>query len=78
MRAAAVDGGVQPAGVVAVAEGRRDRVVDDLARRQVGHRAFERLGHLDAQRRSSLATTISRPSPTSRRPIFQASATRWA
>ena len=40
--------GVDPAGVVALLESRRDRPLDDAAGQQVGDRALQRLGHLDA------------------------------
>ena len=74
-----VDAGAQAARVVIAAERGADRALDDLARRQVGHRAFERTCATSMRmRRSSLATITSKPSPTSRRPIFQVSATRKA
>ena len=43
-----VDRRVEPAGEVVLPEARLHRVVDDVRGREVGHRAFERLGDLDA------------------------------
>ena len=77
-RGDAVDRRIQAAGEVVVAK-RRDRLLaDDPAGDDVGDRALQRRGDLDVTSWSFFATTMTRPSPTSLRPIFQVAATRCA